>query len=284
MVPKSPGHRGKRGGRQVGQTRGRRTRRPWSGMVRDEEPGRHCHPETLPHATVTREILRQDAKSWTRKMLGRTGNRKYRPSDRQKPDPTVAKANKRIASRFYQFKKMGQLLNRPVPVLDHPTPGCHLLVVPIQHPRPGSIFSRTAPKWRSQQKTLWATVLKETRKLPGPAREKRRTSIAELLADERCSQAVLPVPSNYRRRPDVRPTGGRGRRGCGQRGLGVGSERPGGAGLGEEGGGGEAGEGVTRRLAVFVFLSFFTFIKFLLFFFCFFFVFTITGANGDEGG
>jgi len=35
----------------------------------------------------------QDTKSWTRKMLGRTGNRKYRPSDRQKPDPVVAKAN-----------------------------------------------------------------------------------------------------------------------------------------------------------------------------------------------
>jgi len=38
-----------------------------------------------------------DAKSWTRKMLGRTGNRKYRPRDKQKPDP---KANKRLASRF----------------------------------------------------------------------------------------------------------------------------------------------------------------------------------------
>jgi len=47
------------------------------------------------------------------------------------------------------------------------------------------------PQWRSQQKTLWTTVLKETRKLPGPTRGRYRTSIAELLADERCSQAVL---------------------------------------------------------------------------------------------
>jgi len=46
----------------------------------------------------------QDAKAWTGKMLARTGNRKYRPSDRQKPDPTVAKANRRLASRFYQMK------------------------------------------------------------------------------------------------------------------------------------------------------------------------------------
>ena len=36
--------------------------------------------------------------------LARTGNRKYRPREKQKPDPTVAKANKRLASRFYQFK------------------------------------------------------------------------------------------------------------------------------------------------------------------------------------
>ena len=47
MVSKPPGHRGKRVGRRVGQTRGRRTRRPWSGVVCDKEPGRHCHPEAL---------------------------------------------------------------------------------------------------------------------------------------------------------------------------------------------------------------------------------------------
>jgi len=45
-----------------------------------------------------------DAKGWTRKQLARTRNRKYRPYERQKPDPTVAKANKRLASRFYQLK------------------------------------------------------------------------------------------------------------------------------------------------------------------------------------
>ena len=252
-------------------------------MVRDEEPGRHCHPETLPHATVTREILRQDAKSWTRKMLGRTGNRKYRPSDRQKPDPTVAKANKRIASRFYQFKKMGQLLNRPVPVLDHPTPGCHLLVVPVQHPDPGASFQKLSPM-EKPAKIPVGNRPEGDEEAPRPNPEETPYQHHGAARGRAVQPGGAPVPSDYRHRPDVRPTGGRGRRGCGQRGLGVGSERPGGAGLGEEGGGGEAGEGVTRRLAVFVFLSFFTFIKFLLFFFCFFFVFTITGANGDEGG
>jgi len=47
------------------------------------------------------------------------------------------------------------------------------------------------PQWKSQQKTLWATVLEETRKLPGPTRGKDRTKIAELFADERCRQALL---------------------------------------------------------------------------------------------
>ena len=47
------------------------------------------------------------------------------------------------------------------------------------------------PQWRSQQKTLWTTVLEETRTLPGVTRGRDRTNIAELLADERCSQAVL---------------------------------------------------------------------------------------------
>ena len=32
---------------------------------------------------------------------------------------------------------------------------------------------------------------KKTRELPGPTRVRDRTNIAELLADERCSQAVL---------------------------------------------------------------------------------------------
>jgi len=50
------------------------------------------------------EQKRADAKGWARKQLARTRNRKYRPSEKQKPDPTVAKANKRLASRFYQMK------------------------------------------------------------------------------------------------------------------------------------------------------------------------------------
>jgi len=50
---------------------------------------------------------------------------------------------------------------------------------------------KNCPQWKSQQKTLWATVLEETPKLPGPTRGRDRINIAELLADEQCSQAVL---------------------------------------------------------------------------------------------
>jgi len=46
------------------------------------------------------EQKRADAKDWARKQLARTGNRKHRPREKQKPDPTVAKASKRLASRF----------------------------------------------------------------------------------------------------------------------------------------------------------------------------------------
>jgi len=49
---------------------------------------------------------------------------------------------------------------------------------------------KNCPQWKSQQKTLWATVLEETNKLPGPTRGRDRTKIVEL-ADERCSQAIL---------------------------------------------------------------------------------------------
>ena len=124
-----------------------------------------------------------------KEMLGRTENRKYRPSDRQKPDPAVAKANKRLASRFYQFKTghclTGQYLAWTTRRPDATCWWCQYSIQTREH------LFKNCPQWRCQQKTLWTTVLKETTKLPGPTRRRDRTSIAELLADERCSQAVL---------------------------------------------------------------------------------------------
>jgi len=39
-----------------------------------------------------------------KERLDKTKNRKYRPSEKQKPDPAVARADMRLASRFYQLK------------------------------------------------------------------------------------------------------------------------------------------------------------------------------------
>jgi len=50
------------------------------------------------------EQKRKDASNWAKKQLARTRNRKYRPGEQNKPDQTVAKAKKRLASRFYQMK------------------------------------------------------------------------------------------------------------------------------------------------------------------------------------
>ena len=131
----------------------------------------------------------QDAKGWARRKLARTSNRKYWPIDKQKPDATVAKANKRLASRFYQLKTghclTGQYLTWTTRRPDATCWWCQYKIQTREH------LFKNCPQWKSQQKTLWATVLEETHKLPGPLLGRDRTSIAELLTDERSSQAVL---------------------------------------------------------------------------------------------
>jgi len=210
----------------------------------------------------------EDASNWTKKQLARTRNRKYRP-DEKKPDQTVAKAKKRLASRFYQMKTghcltvqyLAWATRRP----DATCWWCQYKIQTRVH------LFKNCPQWKSQQKTLWAAVLEVTRKLPGPTRGRDRTSIAELLADQRCSQAVLTFLATT----DVGRTSGPPVADEGEdaaRGIGVGSEGTGGAGLGEEGGGGEVGEGLMRRR-----LFFFSFLLSLNFL-CFSFVFTITGS------
>ena len=117
-----------------------------------------------------------------------------RPCEKQKPDPTVAKANMRLTSRFYKLKTghclAGQYLAWTTRRPDATCWWCQYSIQTREH------LFKNCPQWKSQQKTLWTTVLKETRKLPGPTRGRGRTSIAELLADERCSQAVLDFLAN----------------------------------------------------------------------------------------
>ena len=132
---------------------------------------------------------RTDTLNWTKKQLARTGNRKYRSSDKLKPDPTVAKTNKRLARRFYQMKTghclTGQYLAWTTRRPDATCWWCQYKIQTREH------LFKNCPQWKSQQRTLWSTVLETTRKLPGPTRGRTHTNIAELLADERCSQAVI---------------------------------------------------------------------------------------------
>jgi len=87
------------------------------------------------------------SKSWTGKKPARTNNRKYRPGEKQKPDPTVAKARKRLAARFYQLKT-GTVCP------DNTSRGrCDARTQPVgganTAPRPGTTCSNTVPSGRT---------------------------------------------------------------------------------------------------------------------------------------
>ena len=103
-----------------------------------------------------------DSKSWTGKKLARTNNRKYRPGEKQKPDPTVAKARKRLAARFYQLKTghclTGQYLAWTTRRPDATCWWCQYRTQTRDH------LFKHCPEWKN--------VLTETRKLPGPTWER----------------------------------------------------------------------------------------------------------------
>jgi len=134
-------------------------------------------------ANVKREISEKkwaEARQWAG---GRTSRTKYRMPSGQRPDSMVAGSTKRIASRFYQVKtghcRTGQYLNW---TKNRPTPQCwwcRYLNQTREH------LFKVCPEWKAQQKTLWAEVKKETE------RWKERWKVRDLLADERCSRAVL---------------------------------------------------------------------------------------------
>jgi hypothetical protein len=105
-----------------------------------------------------------------------------------KPDPTPARAEKRTASRFYQLKSGHALTgvylksvdNRPD---DHcwwcdPDNNCG-----TQQTR-DHLFKHCS-RWKDQQAQLWARVKEVTKS------GKQKWRVGDLLADERCSPAVL---------------------------------------------------------------------------------------------
>ena len=106
----------------------------------------------------------------------------------QRPDGTVAGSAKRLASRFYQLKTghclTGEYLHW---TKSRPTPQCWWCQCPTQ--TRDHLFKR-CPRWKKEQRTLWEEVYKET------GRGRWRWKAHELLADQRCSQAVLDFLSS----------------------------------------------------------------------------------------
>ena len=149
-------------------------------------------------ANIRREISEKkwvEARQWAG---GRTSKKKYRLPKSQRPDSIVARSTKRLASQFYQLRTghclTGQYLNW---TKRHPTPQCWWC--PARMQTRDHLF-KECPKWKPQQKILWAEVKKEI------GRWKDRWKVRDLLADGRCSRAVLDFLSTSdvgRRAPEV---------------------------------------------------------------------------------
>ena len=105
-----------------------------------------------------------------------------------KPDPTPSRAVKRTAARFYQLKSGHALTgvhlkstdNRPD---DHCGSATRRTSVALS--RRGDHLFKHCSRWKDQQAELWARVKEATE------RAKRKWRVGDLLADGRCSPAVL---------------------------------------------------------------------------------------------
>ena len=74
--------------------------------------------------------------------------------------------------------------------MDNPPTRRHLLVAPVQDPNAGTPLQELPPVEKSAEDSLGDSPGRNP-KAPWPYPGRDRTSIAELLADQRCSQAVL---------------------------------------------------------------------------------------------
>jgi len=142
-------------------------------------------------ANLKREIFDKkwaEARQWAD---GRTSKTKYRMPKSQKPDGVVAGSTKRLASRFYQLKTgrcpSGQYLHWTKIRTDPPQSAGG---VGRYRTQTREHLFKLCPEWKAQQKILCAEVGK------GTGRWKSRWKIQYLLADGRCSQAVLDLLSS----------------------------------------------------------------------------------------
>jgi hypothetical protein len=146
---------------------------------------RGARPMPLPRslAHLKREITEkkwEEARCW---VGSRVSGNKYRMPKEQRPDQTVAGSTKRAASRFYQLKTghclTGQYLCWTKNRATAECWWCRCKMMTREH-----VF-KNCPEWKEQQRVLWKEVWKEA------GRGKSRFKIRDLLADGRCSRAVL---------------------------------------------------------------------------------------------
>jgi len=147
--------RRQRNSRRVGQAGRRRTGRrgvEWQRYI--DRCGRKSAP-TCSLAHIKRkcsEAKWADASKWVKAQLARTSNRKYRPSDKQKPNVTVAQANKKHAARFYQLKTKHRLTGQHLQwTMRRPDAKCWWYNC-CTRPKHESICSRTARSGKASRR------------------------------------------------------------------------------------------------------------------------------------
>jgi hypothetical protein len=155
----------------------------WAKLAAGTPNARGVEPLPRSLAHLKREITEKkwaEARQWAG---GRITRHKYKMPSRQRPDRTVAGSSKRLASRFYQLKTghclTGQHLCWTKSRATAECWWCRYKTMTREH-----VFKHCR-EWKEQQRVLWKEVRKES------GRGKDRFKIRDLLADGRCSRAVL---------------------------------------------------------------------------------------------
>jgi len=133
----------------------------WAKQAADEPDARgvewhrymdRCGRKSAPPCSLA-QVLRGQVDRHQRVGQGRrTSNSKYRTSDKQRPNATVARANKKLAARFYR-----PLPHGTIPAVDHEKARRQVQVCNYKTQTREHLF-KNCPQWKSQQKGLWATV------------------------------------------------------------------------------------------------------------------------------
>jgi len=180
----------------------------------------HCHDLDRSHAI--NEVTKRNGRRrpWCER---RQLNQGYVLRKKGKPDPTPARAEKRMAARYYQLMSGHALTGVYLKSTDN-RPDDHCWWCDPDNisstPQTRDHLFKHCSRWKDQQAQLWARVTEEAR------RGKRKWRVRDLLADERCSPAVLDfLRTTYigRSAPPVeenRGRGGSGGGGGGRRNLG----------------------------------------------------------------